>query len=486
LEALLPFFTIFCEKTHLDSGVIDLLWTGTMDKPQLGVDVPHVVAYWPWIDAYPLPTPLPGPGKAMFGYREIAELMVLQAIDKHRASRPRIVIGLDKTVADVGPRLKKNSPKKAVSTTWVMTDPVKKNSKKEIQRLCLSHFVVFVAARVNYSLPMNTTRWWLNKNHMCHHNLVLLESMADLPDHLLPGDVVLDQKQGSSIVQDIAPEIEAKNAKLVLMSEDAWSNIEELCVYTVLTGGYDEIEDVMMAKQFNAGTRFIMYIDPLPSKTTEGGSFRGWDIYQLPKELLGAMGNHERSRVAKFLPRLLPEVSKCGRTMYMDANTAIRTNLRPLFAAVTPMHDIGLYRVARPHEEEINWIHAVKGIEYRKLQGQLERYAEEGFEGLLSPVGCVGRPFRPSCNATYYGKILVRDLQNERGRAETLGYVWWRAYQEGVHRDQLSLPYVLWKVGANIRDFGTATRGQTPGEPSCTVMGPFSAYFARVAHNSYR
>lgn len=184
------------------------------------------------------------------------------------------------------------------------------------------------------------------------------------------------------------------------------------------------------------------------------------------------------------MPSLLPEVSKCGRTMYVDANTAIRSSLRPLFASLTPTHDIGLYRVARPHEEEIEWIHAVKNIEFRKLQAQVERYVEEGFAGLLSPDGCVGRPYRPACNATYYGKILVRDLQNGRGRAETLGHVWWRAYQEGVHRDQLSLPYALWKSGASIQDFGVASRGQTRSEPGCTVLPPFSAYFSRVAHNN--
>ena len=60
---------------------------------------------------------------------------------------------------------------------------------------------------------------------------------------------------------------------------------------------------------------------------------------------------------------------------------------------------------------------------------QLDRYKKEGY---------------PENNGMWAGGILVRDMKSKK--AEEMSRKWWRQILGGSTRDQLSLPYVCWKM----------------------------------------
>ena len=148
-------------------------------------------------------------------------------------------------------------------------------------------------------------------------------------------------------------------------------------------------------------------------------------------------------------------------TMYIDSNVEIEGKVTTLFDKMQPGDDIGLWRLGRSMEDEISWVVAQKYKHSKKREGQIntqmKEYFNEGFPGLPYPSSSFYRKINGSLhkvirNVTFYGKAIIRDLRNKR--ADDVGRFWWQAFLKGAKRDQLWLPYAIWKAGAQVHDFG--------------------------------
>ena len=106
-----------------------------------------------------------------------------------------------------------------------------------------------------------------------------------------------------------------------------------------------------------------------------------------------------------------------------------------------------------------------------------------GFPGILSPDGCFNEHdpglWRPECNAKFYGKVILRNHAARSDSLVRLGEIWWQTFMAYVKRDQLSLPFAIWKSGAIYRDLGMASRNMCGGVKWFPV---FENTFARGGH----
>jgi hypothetical protein len=84
----------------------------------------------------------------------------------------------------------------------------------------------------------------------------------------------------------------------------------------------------------------------------------------------------------------------------------------------------------------------------------MTEYFKEGFPGVpySNYHGRKRSSHNVTRNATFYGKVIIRDLRNPR--ADDVGRFLWQAFLKGAKRDQIWLPYAIWKAGAQVHDFG--------------------------------
>lgn len=80
---------------------------------------------------------------------------------------------------------------------------------------------------------------------------------------------------------------------------------------------------------------------------------------------------------------------------------------------------------------------------FEKARNQLKSYAMEGM---------------PENYGYLCGAYIFRNNRNVLGNE--LMHLWWEEYQKWSTRDQLCLPYVMWKMGLTLEDVGIINNGQ--------------------------
>lgn len=182
-------------------------------------------------------------------------------------------------------------------------------------------------------------------------------------------------------------------------------------IYTVLIGNYDTL---LPAPKFN-GWDAILFTDQ------ELQDYKGWRVEKLPKEL--PLGNKKTSREIKILSHkwLLNYDIVC----YIDANIELlkEPTSDPVFFS---------HYLRRNIASEINTLIKLKLENPSVLRIQYHSYRKAGFKDNLGLYAC---------------GFFVRSNRDEK--INKLFESWFDEVEHHSYRDQISLPYVLWKN--NIR-----------------------------------
>jgi len=204
------------------------------------------------------------------------------------------------------------------------------------------------------------------------------------------------------------------------------NNIEDkkdrLVVYTALFGDYDDLIDP--PEKFE-GCDFVCFTDQKHLKS-DIWEIRLVEDCDLPPNMM--------NRKYKILPHLFfPEYE---RSLYVDANIAILKNPKELsdkylsrFDFVAPKH----FTRDCVYDEAKECIVLMKD-KTENIKKQMQRYKEKGF---------------PSRFGLSENNILLRRHSNES--VITLMESWWQELQKETKRDQLSLPYAMWKSGVKYQ-----------------------------------
>jgi hypothetical protein len=202
----------------------------------------------------------------------------------------------------------------------------------------------------------------------------------------------------------------------------------DLLVYTCITGGYDDLQPLAGTE---AGVRYVCVTDrPLASAG-------GWEVMPLP-------GHFDTPVLANRFVKMHPHVlfPEHRRSVYVDGNIAPKPGVKALAETTLESHDFALY--SHPFRDCIY----AEAVECARIghdwvwsfARQAHRYRRAGL---------------PKGSGLYECNILLRN--HLAPKVVALMETWWNEFRDGVRRDQVSLPYLLWKQGVAPHSLGPSS-----------------------------
>jgi len=194
---------------------------------------------------------------------------------------------------------------------------------------------------------------------------------------------------------------------------------QRIVIYTAVIGGYDTLQPPPSLP----GCDFVVFSDM-------GLTVEGWQVRPLN------YFHHDPTRAARFV-KLHPHVyfSEYDHSIWIDANISIRGDIRALFDSLTPASPVAIF--IHPNRDCI-YVEGIACNAFRKddveiIHRQLERYR---LEGIPEKIGL------------WETNVLARRHNDDTCIA--LMTAWWKEMEVGSRRDQLSLPIVAQRLGADI------------------------------------
>ena len=180
-------------------------------------------------------------------------------------------------------------------------------------------------------------------------------------------------------------------------------------IYSVITGGYDVL---MPAPKF-PGWDVVMFTDEMPDNA------KGWELRAIPPSDNPVL----KSREVKILSHVF--LPKYDLVCYMDANQKII--LEP------PSHPARFYHPRRQTIfQEARQIIINGRFMEDEINEQIGYYIDQGYED----------------QGLFLNGFSVRD--NKDHKMNYLHDIWYEETTRFTPRDQLSLPYAIWKTGIQL------------------------------------
>ncbi len=194
--------------------------------------------------------------------------------------------------------------------------------------------------------------------------------------------------------------------------------MEKITIYTCIIGDYDDLKPQPKVRD----CELICFTDREDLKSDE------WEIRLLDRSLDNA------ARLSR-LPKILSHKFLADRryTVWIDASGIIlRDDFSDFVYSVLDKHPFSV--LEHYHNDDI--YHELRRCidhghdDAASMKTQVERYRQEGF---------------PAQSGLAANGLIIRDHENEDVR--TFNEMWWHELEGGSYRDQLSFPYVAWKLG---------------------------------------
>ena len=200
----------------------------------------------------------------------------------------------------------------------------------------------------------------------------------------------------------------------------------QIAIYTCITGGYDNVHEPI---DILDNCDYYLISDKKPARKT---IYQWIDIADIvPREITD---NIIKNRYCKILPHRL--FDKYRYSLYIDGNIRLKGDITECIPKLKRSR-IGV--MGRENVDNV-YSHTLKAInigienpsDYEK---QIERYWYQGLEDHVGMFFC-GMLLREHNNP-----ICVKLMEE-----------WWEEYLNGVKRDQISFPYILWRNGYTMDD----------------------------------
>lgn len=208
---------------------------------------------------------------------------------------------------------------------------------------------------------------------------------------------------------------------------------KKIVVYTCITGGYDALKEPLLSFD---NVEYICFTED--AARIQKAENTKWAFRQIPAHIAKEYDRTLSNRYIKMHPKeLFPDADYA---VYVDGNIGIQSFLGTYLLQTKAKTGTAIFAHS---QRQCAYVEANVCISRRKgsreaIERQMHSYEKAGF---------------PQNFGLYECTIIATDLTNTLS-AELLEH-WW---QEFVHskscRDQLSLPYVVWKLGMRYTDIG--------------------------------
>lgn len=208
----------------------------------------------------------------------------------------------------------------------------------------------------------------------------------------------------------------------------AYQGSERITVYSCITGGYDEPREPMVKYE---NCSYVLFSD-----TLEEGTINGWEVCRIPEKLRG-LKPADANRYLKLRPW---EFFDSRYTIYVDGNVKIIAGTLSFINQISHKTGLGIFR------------HRSRKCLYREAEACL--FIGKGNpDRLKQQVAQYEAEEMPRNYGLLEASMIVSDLQNPLSRR--LLAQWHEEHEKrGSGRDQISLPYVIWKNGLTTEDIG--------------------------------
>lgn len=207
------------------------------------------------------------------------------------------------------------------------------------------------------------------------------------------------------------------------------NNGYKVAIYTCITGNYDNVEEPLIKED---GCDYFLFTN------NKNITSDNWKIMPIPEEIAKMGNNAKINRYIKMHPKEL--FDEYDYSIYIDGNIKLVSTISQFTQNVNT--DTGL--AIHSHCTNVCIFDEVKACRaygkgnYKNLKQQVNRYKNEGFPKDYGMLEC---------------NVLVSDLKNENSKK--IFDAWWNEYliSESM-RDQIALPYVLWKMKIPVEKIG--------------------------------
>ena len=204
---------------------------------------------------------------------------------------------------------------------------------------------------------------------------------------------------------------------------------KQVIVYTTIIGDYDEIQEPVFIPK---NCKYVLFTDNKQIKSDK------WEIRPIPENIEKIQNGTLINRYIKMHPKELFE--NYDYSIYIDGNVKTVSDISKIVGACNTKTGIAIHRhcTRKCLYKEAKFCMLFKKGKIDKLSKQIKRYKKEGFPknyGLLE------------CN------VIITDLKNDNS-TKILNNWWEEFLKTGSNRDQIALPYILWKQGYKIEDVG--------------------------------
>ena len=204
---------------------------------------------------------------------------------------------------------------------------------------------------------------------------------------------------------------------------------KKFVVYSCITGNYDNIEEPLF---LNKNIDYILFTDNLNIKS------KNWIIKPIPKDIQKLNNNVLINRYIKFKPHEI--FSKYDYSLYVDGNMQVISDIRNMIHRINNKSGLAFhYHNSRncAYDEAKVCLLTKKG-NADSIKKMMATFQKNGF---------------PSKFGLYEANIILCDLKNKN--ASTILNLWWDEFMlSNAYRDQLILPYAVWKLNFKFQDIG--------------------------------
>lgn len=205
-------------------------------------------------------------------------------------------------------------------------------------------------------------------------------------------------------------------------------------IYTCVTGNYDTVKDPLYLPD---DVDFVLYTEKA-NVSNIGHELKIWQVRELPKMPTSVNTPAMMNRYLKLHPHEFFE--SYDYSIYLDGNVRVVGDICSLLCNTRCKTGLALHR-HRQRESVFFEAEVCKLLgkgNAQKINDQMSRYRIEKF---------------PDNFGLYEATVIATDLSNNI--AAKLFDAWWEELiRSKSGRDQLSLPYVIWKNGYAYEDVG--------------------------------